>query len=464
MAQQTVTVTAATPTVAVDGVSASTTEFVTGTAPLSLPFFDVSAHPYNATGDGVTDDSTAIQAAMTAAGSSGTVLFPPGTYNIGTTGLTTTGSVWMLPGASISYSGTGTALLVNNTDRCEFIVDIRRSSVTWHTGVDTTSVGLRLLNTDYARVRATCQNFNIGIDMRGEDSGTSYGVLDCINVTNNKIGLRFSKSGTGWANQWEVRGQIRIDSTYTGIAGSRYIDMSTAGNNITFINMTLEANTPEVTAYIASPYNAFINCRFEQSTGITYDGTSCEGNLILGGYANQGPAGGAGTLAVTLVNSADPPLILSTGGSSFGIDGTSAYLDTASTTIGRFVGTWRFTSAPQCNASGTSPAIHLGVNSGDPKVFRGTGSPESVVTAGIGSIFLRSDGGAGTMLYLKESGANTTTGWRPVPSATTSTGWTTFTNLSSDKTCDANATTVEELADILGTLIEALKTVGIVAA
>lgn len=40
-------------------------------------------------------------------------------------------------------------------------------------------------------------------------------------------------------------------------------------------------------------------------------------------------------------------------------------------------------------------------------------------------------------------------------------GWTTFTNLSTDRTCDANATTVEELADILGTLIEDLKGTGL---
>lgn len=44
------------------------------------------------------------------------------------------------------------------------------------------------------------------------------------------------------------------------------------------------------------------------------------------------------------------------------------------------------------------------------------------------------------------------------------TGYTTFTNLSTDRTCDANATTVEELADILGTLIVDLKTKGIIAA
>lgn len=40
----------------------------------------------------------------------------------------------------------------------------------------------------------------------------------------------------------------------------------------------------------------------------------------------------------------------------------------------------------------------------------GTGSPESVVTAPVGSVFLRTNGGANTTLYVKESGTGNT-GW-----------------------------------------------------
>lgn len=43
-------------------------------------------------------------------------------------------------------------------------------------------------------------------------------------------------------------------------------------------------------------------------------------------------------------------------------------------------------------------------------VAAGTGTPESVVTAGPGSLFLRSDGGASTTLYVKTSGTGNT-GW-----------------------------------------------------
>lgn len=43
----------------------------------------------------------------------------------------------------------------------------------------------------------------------------------------------------------------------------------------------------------------------------------------------------------------------------------------------------------------------------------GTGSPESAVAAPVGSLFLRTDGGASTTLYVKESGSGST-GWKAV--------------------------------------------------
>lgn len=41
----------------------------------------------------------------------------------------------------------------------------------------------------------------------------------------------------------------------------------------------------------------------------------------------------------------------------------------------------------------------------------GTATPEGAIAAGIGSVFRRTDGGAGTSLYIKESGAATNSGW-----------------------------------------------------
>jgi len=45
-----------------------------------------------------------------------------------------------------------------------------------------------------------------------------------------------------------------------------------------------------------------------------------------------------------------------------------------------------------------------------PYIYFGTGSPEGIKTAPVGSLYLRTDGGASTTLYVKESGSGNT-GW-----------------------------------------------------
>jgi hypothetical protein len=41
----------------------------------------------------------------------------------------------------------------------------------------------------------------------------------------------------------------------------------------------------------------------------------------------------------------------------------------------------------------------------------GEGDPEGVVEAPVGSIYQRTDGGAGSSLYVKETGGSTSAGW-----------------------------------------------------
>lgn len=63
------------------------------------------------------------------------------------------------------------------------------------------------------------------------------------------------------------------------------------------------------------------------------------------------------------------------------------------------------------NPSG-KPALRLVDNSAlvSAYIYAGAGSPETVVAAPVGSLYLRTDGGAGTCLYVKESGT-AKTGW-----------------------------------------------------
>lgn len=50
------------------------------------------------------------------------------------------------------------------------------------------------------------------------------------------------------------------------------------------------------------------------------------------------------------------------------------------------------------------------IGTGGIGIFTGAGTPEAAVTAPVGSLFLRNDGGATTTLYVKTSGTGNT-GW-----------------------------------------------------
>lgn len=79
-------------------------------------FVNVKDPTYGATGDGVTDDTTAIIAANSAA-NGGLLFFPPGTYKVSTITLTDTNLNWLGSGVGVSIiSGTTSAELLNFSD------------------------------------------------------------------------------------------------------------------------------------------------------------------------------------------------------------------------------------------------------------------------------------------------------------------------------------------------------------
>lgn len=55
--------------------------------------------------------------------------------------------------------------------------------------------------------------------------------------------------------------------------------------------------------------------------------------------------------------------------------------------------------------------IHLWIDFMDTFFQVGTGSPEGVVTADIGTLYVDTNGGAGTTLYVKEANNGSANGW-----------------------------------------------------
>jgi hypothetical protein len=79
-----------------------------------------------------------------------------------------------------------------------------------------------------------------------------------------------------------------------------------------------------------------------------------------------------------------------------------------------------------------SPLTYVGSNNNAPKILAGSGVPEGVISGVVGSVYLRTDGGATTSIYFKESGS-LSTGWVS-NSAVSSGDLFTYTVISGNKT------------------------------
>jgi hypothetical protein len=101
----------------------------------------VSVKDFGAKGDGTTDDTTAIQAALTA-GAGNKIIFPTGTYKVTATLTVSTGTSIEFNGnnASINYTGTGACLQGASVK----YITITRPNITL-SSADTSAIGIQFL-------------------------------------------------------------------------------------------------------------------------------------------------------------------------------------------------------------------------------------------------------------------------------------------------------------------------------
>lgn len=145
---------------------------------------------YGAAGDGATDDTAAIQAALAAASPSGAVFFPDGTYlvsspldkpaSVSLFGLTRAGAVLkMKTGANVAavIRTSGFAALTGTTSRSgEFNSEIRNLTIDGNKAGNTAGVGLQLYGKHFRLENITVQNcYSTGIytEYAGADDFTS---------------------------------------------------------------------------------------------------------------------------------------------------------------------------------------------------------------------------------------------------------------------------------------------------
>lgn len=174
------------------------------------------------------------------------------------------------------------------------------------------------------------------------------------------------------------------------------------------------------------PFYASSTSAVAQNANFVFDGT----NMSLGGVASPvarlqiGASGTAsGTQDVVLLTrySSDTAQFRwlwnysGTGYLGIGTSGTSMILGRATGSTGA-VGATYVTIDSSGNTTVNTGNLVIGTSGkgvslpGGITWTSGSGSPEGVVTAPVGSLYSRSDGGAGTSLYVKQSGSGNT-GW-----------------------------------------------------
>lgn len=180
------------------------------------------------------------------------------------------------------------------------------------------------------------------------------------------------------------------------ITGNTFKDLSGLSGKGIYID---QANVERCTNNISIADNTF-QFNLASAKGIQYDNTT--------GVTQ--PAYGIKVIGNTFINDQS-----SSGGyvSAWGVDiNWGVYAFNTSYNMGNVVSLTRFTSSNTnyTNDAGVDYPVSISPNSTGVKWTAGTGSPEGVVTALVGSLYTRTNGGAGTTLYIKESGTGNT-GW-----------------------------------------------------
>jgi hypothetical protein len=227
----------------------------------SPPPLVINVKDYGARGDGVTDDYAAIALACTAAGSSGSVYFPTGTYKFATTITRPAGVQFIGDGigaTTLSYTGVATAIAAPTPGVRSYRGGIARmtiSTATGATGIDFDSVSL-----------AYCENIEItgfsgtGLWLHSAVSGGCvYNRFYDVQVAFGTNGILIQASSTN-ANTF-VGGRTNLCNVGVAISDS---------NDNTFIGFQAESGDTGFYVHTGTTgladHNRFIACRAEHNT------------------------------------------------------------------------------------------------------------------------------------------------------------------------------------------------------
>jgi hypothetical protein len=404
----------------------------------------VNVKTYGAVGDGTTDDTTAIQNCINA---NTNVYFPPGTYKV--TGLTSSTAGLTLRGAGfagqdktlanglsqILVSGANVGFTFNPAASSTLfagpmIVDLHFKPVV---GNEATALGGVLIkrSNNYKIYNVNCSDFTAGYGFKHDGTGNvnQYGTMIDCGASSCLIGIDLLNTN----GLRIIGGMIDANSNSGSVrASSTGIRIGTGGDTTKIMGMVVQFAAIGIDIQ-GSDSCEIVSCRLEGCTTLlknagtnTFVVGSTFNNFIIGsgGTALDNQAGGTGltfmpnsiAAVATQVTDATATTV-SLIGSLFKLPTAGQFHILSGDTIltRKSSGNLKVTNNVYANShfvSGDGGTGNYYVNgAAGPYISAGTGSPLNVVTAPIGSMYFRTDGGASTTLYVKESGTGASTGW-----------------------------------------------------
>lgn len=477
----------------------------------STPIYDVE---FGCVGDGVIDDTAALNALTLAGKTTGRkVMGRVGAiYKISSTvhincnadfGGSSFSTTTALATVAVKTSGTVAGALLRN-------LDIRYPAVYTNkaTGAVPTvgSIGVQIEGARNCRMEfRAVQGFEENLQLYSNDGTNGY--VSYLNIFFNdvfygsKINIHLKTESSGWVNQCTWNGgqfaQINADTAAFNTVNVKITKVDNTGNNPpnghTFVGCSMEGAFTRTVQYslpvgFATTYfscNTWVNCRFEASANMEFSSLALY-DLFVGCHSAQGATyigsiypnivgstrlyrhttdvaaipgaagfrqatsvpifqanntGTAAALAVGIANRINASIaangdmsIYNPGNDtslypmgSFRVSGgvprvemgggTSSPTNFISWNVDfRTAGHWNPNADVTYNLGSTTLrytnvyASNFRPGAGTATWTSGAGTPEGVVTATVGSMFTRTDGGASTTLYVKESGSGNT-GW-----------------------------------------------------
>jgi hypothetical protein len=272
----------------------------------------VSVKDFGAVGDGVADDTVAIQAAANYARANGYKLTgPAGTCKITSTivllcdcDLST--MTWeanalnvkpVIRVGPISGGGSSPDLVISKDIKLPKVRNTAKTTTGWNAGWGS---GIELAHVYESRIEVPwIEGFKVGLDCGGYDYGFAYNEVRVGRIYNNEIGtLLRPKAAAGWANEnIFYNGRYVMDTAEGVVTAARYIklapfDVTNAGtswpNNNVFHKPSIEEQGPTYAVEIAGAFNWFHNPRFEGNNDVLMVGHSSSTvtfeNQFIGGY------------------------------------------------------------------------------------------------------------------------------------------------------------------------------------